>query len=555
MSLKTTQPEKKGKAMQPIDKESRPAHAPSRWRMAAAGLLAATFLGAGTAAPAMAQEKTITAVMHSGLLVLDPVITTAHIARNHAYMIYDVLVAVDENFEPRPQMADWAVSDDNLIYTFTLRDGLVFHDGEPVTAADAVASLKRWGARDAGGQLLFDATDSLEATDEKTIVWTLKQPFPALLDVIGKQSALPPFIMPARVASTPPEEAITDYTGSGPFVFVEEEYQPGVSVTYRKFEDYVPREEEPSWMAGGKNVKVDVVKWVTMPDAQTAINAIMSGEIDYLEQVQIDLLPLLEASEDVVVETRDDLGYQTMGRMNFKHPPFDNVKIRQAAMMAMSQEAVLATLIGNPDYYSVCGAIFGCGTPLADDTGSETLVSGGDVEGAKKLLEEAGYDGTPVVLMQPTDVVSLTAQPVVAAQALRQAGFNVDMQAMDWQTLVTRRASQAAPSEGGWNLFFTNWMVPEINSPLISPMLNGRGDEAWFGWPEDEQLEALRAEFIAADTLEKQQEVAKKIQAHTLEQVIYVPLGQYLMPQARRANLTGMIPSPVPVFWNVEKAE
>lgn len=516
---------------------------------------AALMAGLGAATPALAQDKTITAVMHSGLRVLDPIITTAHITRNHGYMVYDVLVAVDENFAPQPQMADWTISDDNLTYTFTLRDGLKFHDGAPVTAADAVASLQRWGKRDSGGQLIFDVTESLEATDDKTIVWKLKTPFPALLDTVGKQSAVPPFIMPERVASGSADEAITDYTGSGPFVFVADEYQPGVSVTYRKFEDYVPREGEASWMAGGKNVKVDVVKWVTMPDAQTGINALLSGEIDYIEQVQIDLLPLLETSEDVTVETRDDLGYQTIGRMNFKHPPFDNVKIRQAAQMALSQEAVLATLIGNPDYYKVCGAIFGCGTPLGDETGSDTLTSGGDIEGAKKLLEEAGYDGTPIVLMQPTDVVSLTAQPVVAAQAMREAGFNVDMQAMDWQTLVTRRASQSKPSEGGWNIFFTNWMVPEINSPLISPMLNGRGDAAWFGWPEDEKVEELRAAFIAADTPEKQKEVAVEIQKHTLENVLYVPLGQYIMPQARSNKLTGMIPSPVPVFWNIEKAE
>ncbi|EKF19337.1 ABC transporter substrate-binding protein [Nitratireductor pacificus] len=526
-------------------------------RGAALGLLAGAALvsGAGLATPAFAQDKTITAVMHSGLRVLDPIITTAHITRNHGYMIYDVLVAVDENFKPQPQMADWTISDDNLVYTFTLRDGLKFHDGAAVTAADAVASLTRWGKRDSGGQLIFDITESLEAKDDKTIVWTLKSPFPALLDTVGKQSAVPPFIMPERVASGSPDEAITEYVGSGPFVFVQEEYQPGVSVTYKKFADYVPREGAASWMAGGKNVKVDTVKWVTMPDAQTAINAIMSGEIDYIEQVQIDLLPILAASEDVTVETRDDLGYQTIGRMNFKHPPFDNKKIRQAAQMALSQEDVLGTLIGNADYYKVCGAIFGCGTPLGDESGSQTLTSGGDVEGAKKLLEEAGYDGTPVVLMQPTDVVSLTAQPVVAAQALRNAGFNVDMQAMDWQTLVTRRASQSKPAEGGWNLFFTNWMVPEINSPLISPMLNGRGDGAWFGWPKDDAVEALRADFIAADTPEKQKEVAVAIQKHNLDEVLYIPLGEYAVPQARSNKLTNMIPSPVPVFWNIEKAD
>lgn len=525
-----------------------------RAAMVAAVLAASTaIVPSGTA---LAQDgETITAVMHSGLRVLDPIITTAHITRNHGYMIYDVLIAMDENFDVHPQMAEFEVSDDGLTYTFTLREGLVFHDGEPVTAADAVASLQRWGERDSGGQLIFDVTESLEATDDSTITWTLSSPFAPLLDIVGKQSAVPPFIMPARVAETSSDEAITDYTGSGPFVFVEEEFEPGVSVTYAKFEDYVPREEPANWMSGGKVVNVDRVRWVTMPDAQTAMNALVSGEIDYLEQSQIDLLPILQAAPDVEVEVRDPLGYQTMGRMNFKHPPFDNEQIRQAALMAMGQEAVLATLIGDPQYYSMCGAIFGCGTPLASETGTDTLKSGGDAEGARALLEEAGYDGTPVVLMQPTDVTTLTAQPVVAAQQLREAGFTVDMQAMDWQTLVTRRASQAAPADGGWNIFFTNWMVPEIASPLINPMLNGRGDDGWFGWPEDEALEDLRAEFIAADTAEAQAEIADRIQAHAIEVVNYVPLGQYLTVQARRSNIVDMIPSPVPVFWQMDKSE
>lgn len=522
---------------------------PIRTAGAAAALLATTIL-----VPA-AGAQTITAVMHSGLRVLDPVITTAHITRNHGYMIYDVLIAEDENFEPQPQMAEWEESEDGLTYTFRLRDGLLFHDGEPVTAADVVASLRRWGERDSGGQLIFDVTEDLVAEDERTVVWTLAEPFPPLISTLAKQSALPPFIMPERVAETSSDETITEYVGSGPFRFVEEEYQPGVSVTYERFEDYVPRDEPASWMAGGKVVHVDRVVWVTMPDAQTAISALNAGEIDYIEQVQVDLMPILEANPDVVVEQRDPLGYQTMGRMNFLHPPFDNKQIRQAALKALNQEDILATLMGNPQYYQLCGAIFGCGTPLEDETGSESLTSGGDPEGARALLEEAGYDGTPVVLLQATDVVTLIAQPVVAAQALRNAGFEVDMQPMDWQTLVTRRASMDPPAEGGWNIFFTNWMLPEIADPLINPMVNARGEDAWFGWPEDEALEALRRDFIRAETPEEQAEVARAIQAHVLDEVIYIPLGQYMLSQARRTTITDMIPSPVPVFWNVRKEE
>ncbi|MFD1343285.1 ABC transporter substrate-binding protein [Litorisediminicola beolgyonensis] len=519
----------------------------------AAVLAGATFLT--PLAVSAQEEKTITAVMHSGLRVLDPVITTAHITRNHGYMIYDVLTAVDADFKPQPQMADWEVSEDGLTYTFTLRDGLMFHDGAPVTGADVVASLQRWGKRDSGGQLIFDVTASLEAPDDKTVVWTLSEPFAPLMDVISKQSAVPPFIMPARVAETSPDETITEYVGSGPFVFNEEEYEPGVSVTYEKFDDYVPREGEPSWMAGGKVVNVDKVVWTTMPDNVTAINALTNGEIDYLEQVQIDLLPILEASPDVVVEMRDPLGYVTIGRPNHLHPPFDNKLVRQAALAALDQESMLATMQGDPEYYNVCGAIFGCATPLGDESGSEIVTGGADPEKAKALLEEAGYDGTPIVLMAPTDVVSLVNQPVVAAQALREAGFEVDLQSMDWQTVVQRRAQQLPPAEGGWNMFFTNWMVPEISDPLINVMVNGRGDDAWFGWPTDEEIEAMRSEFVAATDAETQKEIAVRIQEHVLDNVNYIMMGEYLIPQARSTKIENMIPSPVPVFWNMTKAD
>ncbi|MEX3314673.1 ABC transporter substrate-binding protein [Sulfitobacter sp. PS-8MA] len=519
----------------------------------AAAFAATTALLAPASLAAQEGETTITAVMHSGLRVLDPVITTAHITRNHGYMIYDVLTAVDANFEPQPQMASWEISEDGLTYTFTLRDGLTFHDGAPVTGEDVVASLKRWGERDSGGQLIFDVTESLEAQDDKTVVWTLSEAFAPLLTVISKQSAVPPFIMPKRVAETSPDETITEYIGSGPFVFNQDEYEPGVNVTYEKFDDYVPRDEEASWMAGGKVVNVDRVVWTTMPDALTAINALSAGEIDYLEQVQIDLLPILEASPDVTVETRDDLGYVTIGRPNHLHPPFDNKLVRQAAMAALDQESMLQTMQGDPAYYNVCGAIFGCATPLGDEADSEIVTGGADIEKAKALLEEAGYDGTPITLMAPTDVTTLINQPVVAAQALREAGFEVDMQSMDWQSVVQRRAQQSPVSEGGWNLFFTNWMVPEISDPLINVMVNGRGDDAWFGWPDDPEIEELRAKFMKAEGAEAQKAVAVEIQKHVMDNVNYIMMGEYLIPQARRNAIQNMIPSPVPVFWNMTK--
>ncbi|MBP0437054.1 ABC transporter substrate-binding protein [Tianweitania sediminis] len=521
----------------------------STMRLVAAGMMVLT------AGVAHAQEKTVTAVMHSGLRMLDPIVSTAHITRDHGYMVYDTLVAFDGDGVVQPQMASWEKSEDNLTYTFKLRDGLLFHDGAKVTAADAVASLERWGARDGAAKFLMAATDSIKATDETTITWKLKEPFPLLLDVLAKQSSVPAFIMPARVAATPADTAITEYVGSGPFEMVESDFQPGVKIVYKRFEDYKPREEAASGMAGGKVVNVDRVEWVSMPDPQTAINAIMTGEIDLIENAQIDLLPVLEASPDVTVEIRDKLGYQGFARMNFKHPPFDNVEIRRAAMTALGQEQVMATMIGNPDYYWLCGAIFGCDTPLGDETGSETLQAGGDKAKAREMLEAAGYDNTPVVIMQPTDIGAMGTVPVVVASELRDAGFNVDLQPMDWQTLVSRRASMNKPSEGGWNIFTSFASGVEANTPLVHPILPSTGDTGWFGWANDPELEALRADYLKATTPEQQKEIAHKIQARVMDNVIFVPLGNYAFVQVRSNKLTDMLPTPVPVFWNIKLAD
>jgi peptide/nickel transport system substrate-binding protein len=532
----------------------------SRWKrpaIASSVALSVLALSAALTSQAIAAGKTITAVMHSDLRIIDPGFTTAYITRDHGYMVYDTLLATDANFKIQPQMADWKVSDDKLTYTFTLRDGLKWHDGAPVTAEDCVASLKRWGKNDGMGQKLMDFTASLEATDNKTITLKLKEPYGLVLESIGKPSSLVPFMMPKRLAETPPGQQIKEQIGSGPFKFVPAEFQPGVKAVYEKNKDYVPRKEAPSWTSGGKVVKVDRVEWITMPDAQTAVNALQSGDIDFMENPSFDLLPVLAGNKDLKVETLNKLGFQTLGRMNFLYPPFDNVKVRRAAFMAMNQKDVLDALVGNPEYYRICGAVFVCGTPLETDVGSESLVKGNGMAEAKKLLAESGYDGTPVVIMAPGDVVTLKAQPIVAAQLLRAAGFKVDVQATDWQTVVARRASQKPPKEGGWNMFFTNWVGADVVNPVANVSIGGRGKNGgWFGWAEDPKMEALRDSFVRVLTPEEQKKIAAEIQKEVYDQVIYIPLGQYLAPSAWRKSLSGVLDGPAtPIFWNIDKSE
>jgi len=505
----------------------------------------------------LSDAKTIRAVMHSDLRIIDPGFTTAYITRDHGYMVYDTLLATDASFKVQPQMADWKLSDDKLTYTFTLRDGLKWHDGTPVTADDCVASLKRWGKNDSMGQKLLDVTASLEATDSKTITLKLKEPYGLVLESIAKPSSYVPFMMPKRLAETPPDQQIQEQIGSGPFKFVQAEFQPGVKAVYEKNGDYVPRPEAPSWTSGGKVVKVERVEWITMPDAQTAVDALQSGEIDFMEVPPFDLLPGLSANNDVKVETLNKLGLQTIGRMNFLYPPFNNNKIRRAAFLAMNQKDILDALIGNDKYYSICGAIFVCGTPLATEEGSESLVRGTGMSEAKRLLADSSYDGTPLVLLAPGDVVTLKAQPIVAAQLLRQAGFKVDVQTTDWQTVVSRRASQKLPQEGGWNLFFTNVTAADLMNPIANLQISGRGKNGgWFGWPDDPKIEVLRDEFARASSLEERRRIAADIQKEVYDQVIYIPLGQYRSASAWRKSLSGVLDGPAtPIFWNIDKSE
>jgi peptide/nickel transport system substrate-binding protein len=505
---------------------------------------------------AFAAGKTITAVMHADLRT-PGMMTTAYIVRDFGYMIFDTLLAQDANFKIQPQMAEWKVSDDKLTYTFTLRDGLKWHDGAPVTAEDCVASLKRWGKADGMGQKLMDFTASIEATDPKTIALKLKEPYSLVLETIGKPSSLVPFMMPKRMAESPADKPLPELIGSGPFKFVPAEFQPGVKAAFEKNADYVPRKEAPSWTSGGKVVKVDRVEWITMADAQTAVNALQSGDIDFLEVPSYDILPVLGANKDIKIETPNKLGFQTVGRMNFLLPPFDNVKVRRAALLAMNQKDVLDALIGNPEYFKTCGSFYMCGTPLATEVGSESLVKGNGMAEAKKLLAESGYDGTPIVIMAPGDVVTLKAQPVVAAQLLRAAGFKVDLQATDWGTVVSRRTSQKPVKEGGWNMFFTNWAGADVINPIVNFAIGGRGKNGgWFGWADDPKIEELKNAFVRASTPEEQKKIAADIQQEAFDQVIYIPLGEYTQPSAWRKSLTGVLDGPAtPVFWNIDKSE
>ena len=516
---------------------------------------------AGSAALAFAprlagadSKNTLRFVQNGNLTILDPIWTTAYVTRDHGYMIYDTLFATDENNVVKPQMVDrHEVSADKTLWTFTLRDGLEWHDGKPVTAEDCVASFKRWGARDPMGQKLMDFVVELKAHNDKTFTMKLKEPYGLVLDTLGKPSSNVPFMMPKQIADTDPFKQIDSQVGSGPFIYVNAESKPGEKHVYIRNPRYKPRAEPASGLAGGKIAKVDRVEFVDMPDPQQQVNALIAGEIDMIEQVPHDLIPILKADKAVQIVNWNPLGQQFVIRFNHLTKPFDNPKIRLAALYSMRQEDYLKATVGEPEYYKVCTAAFVCGTPNGVEIKGDLLVKP-DFEKSKALLKEAGYDGSPVVLMQSTTLPVLTNMAPVTKALLEQGGFKVDMQSMDWQTVVSRRAKKDPADKGGWSAFHTYAIAADILNPIAANFTVANGDKAWFGWPNDPEMEKLRDAYSKETDPAKAKALAAAVQNRALETAQYGWLGQWYGPGAARSNVIGWLKAPVTVLWNITKA-
>ncbi len=514
----------------------------------------ACLAAAAAAAPAQAQQKVLKFIPQADLRILDPIATTAYITRNHGYMVYDTLFAMDEKFQVKPQMVEkFDLSKDRLTYTFTLRDGLKFHDGAPVRSADCIASIDRWSKRDALGQKLAEATAAWTAVNDKTFTLKLKKPFPLALEALGKPSSNVPFIMPERIAKTDPFKNIDDPTGSGPFKMVKAEWVPGNKVVYVKNTDYVPRKEPASWASGGKVVKVDRVEWIYIPDSATAAAALNAGEADWWEQMPPDLIPLLSKNKDISVKNIDPLGSMGMIRFNFLHPPFNNPKMRQALLYAVNQQDYVIGIAGDPKNGKPCYSYYTCGTPLASEISAEPLKGPRNLDKARALIKESGYNNERIVIINATDQPIVNAQSLLTLDMLKKLGLNAEIQSGDWGTLITRRAVKEPVEKGGWSIFHT-WLVgPDMVNPAVNFPIRGTGEKAWFGWPTDAKIEELREDWFNAQDAAASKKAASAVQERAFEFVPFIPTGQFILPTAFRSNISGVIIAPIAFLWNIEK--
>lgn len=499
--------------------------------------------------------RTLRFVPQGNLANIDPVWTTTVIARNHGLMVYDTLFGLGRDFQPKPQMAQaHEISEDGLRHRIALRPDLRFHDGERVTARDCIASIARWSRRDVLGQRLGLLLEEMRATDDDRFEIILKRPWPGLTWALGKPSANICAIMPERVAKTDPFQQITDYTGSGPFRFRTSQWVPGSIAAYERSAHYVPRDEPADFLAGGKSVQFDRVEWRIMPDPATAAAALQNNEIDWWETPLSDLLPVLRRNRDIAVEVVNTAGALGVLRFNHLHPPFDKAEIRRAILPAIDQKTFMQAALGeDAALWQVPAGAFTPGTPLANGAGIEALTGPRDLEAARRAVRAAGYDGRKVVLLVPTDFPTLNAMSEVAADTLRKIGFTVDAQAMDWGTLVQRRAKKESPEQGGWNVFVTTWEGLDVSVPGSHQPLRGNGADGWFGWASSPRREALREAWFTATDAAAEKRSAEDLQRLVWEEVPFIPLGHLRPAMAYRRSLTGIVTGGPALFWNVRR--
>ncbi|TIQ62068.1 MAG: ABC transporter substrate-binding protein [Mesorhizobium sp.] len=495
--------------------------------------------------------RTARMVLQGSLSVFDPYYSTAYITYNHAFAIYDLLFGIDSNGMPQPQMiGQWSVTDDKKSYTFKLRDGLGFHDGTPVTAADCVASLRRWGERKSGaGPLVMERVTDISKKDDKTFTIGLKEPLGLLIDILASSYI---FVMREKDANFAPTEQVTANIGSGPFKFNQALAKPGASFTYDRNEHYVPRSEPPSRFAGGKVVKVDRLTWDNIGDQQTALAALQAGEVDFLESPPPDFYPIIEADPNLELQVLDKGGADMFLRMNALQKPFDNVKARQAVLYLVDQKTFSHTAMPDPKYTGIVTSAFGNSSLYSNDENTAWYKNGGDPEKAKQLFQEAGYAGEKVVILYSTNESWNNNAAQLLAATLRKIGVNAELAPDD---SGARLDNKGPVEKGGWSIFFTDSSDFSFRDPISTGYLAPIGEKGWYGWAKSDEYEALRAKWLDVETLEERQALARKMQRVWWDFAGTVFVGTYVKPIARRKTLTGLIGVPgMIVMWNMQKA-
>lgn len=479
---------------------------------------------------------------------LDPHVTSAAVTLTYGYNMYDTLVSWDEEGALQPQMLeDWSVEDGGATFVFTLREGQTFHNGDPVTSDDVIASMHRWREKSAYGSFFNDALIELAKIDDNQLSAKFSEPVGIFLQGLGIPTASYPVIMPADVAATPSSELVSDHTGSGPFKFAE--WNLGHSIILDKFQDYSPRDESPSFLAGGKVAYLDELEMLEVPDQQTRVAALVTGTVDFLDIMSLDFYEELNNNDKVEVAIGRP-GSQPIFFFNKAAPPFDHTPkglLMRRALQALTNAEEIMQGYGPADLWSTCASLWSCGTFFANEDLAGDRYSTDNVELAKQLLDEAGYDGEPIILLDPADYPTIHPISIVLNEQLKRAGINVDYRVVDWATevqLILAPSDSTAVDE--WDIAPT-WM----SSWAFLPLANGALRQNGLGYYNSDAMEELRARFSRESDLNELKNIADDMQRVFFDEVPYVHLGNFFQLRAMNKDLDGLIASPVGGFYAV----
>ena len=465
---------------------------------------------------------------------LDPMESPADVVGIISQHMFETLYTWGEGWKVVPLLAasDAEISADGKTYTIPLRTGVKFHDGTDMTSEDVKASLERWMKVAQRGKQTAEKVASVEAPDANTIRIVLKEPFAPLLPLLSLQTSAA-IILPAEKQAQP----MTEFVGTGPYKFKER--QPDQYVQLVRFDGYVPREDAANLYGGRRVAYLDELRFVPVPNASTRIEGALSGLYHYADSLPVESLPRLEGQAQVEPIVLKPFGWPLMF-FNAKAGALTDPALRRAVLASLNFEDMLAAAFGSTDFYQADGAWYPEGFPFHSEAGAEAYTAGGDPEAAQKLASEAGYAGQPIRILVSKQYDFHFKMAQVAAEYMRAAGFTVDLQVLDWATLLERRNDANV-----WEIFFTHG--PILPEPTLYSFMNKSAPGWWATPARDAALAAFNAEPDPA----KRAADWGSLQELIYQEVPVARIGNFNALGIRGSKLQGLQPAVWPFFWNV----
>ena len=464
---------------------------------------------------------------------LDPTATTADVVGMVTQHFFETLYTFGHGFAVKPMLAESMpeISPDALVYAIKLRQGVKFHNGKEMTADDAVASVRRWLKNSVRGKQLADKVAEVTADGRYAIKIRLSRPSVQLLALLSIPTSMA-IIIPSELA----DGDLKEYVGTGPYKFAE--HQPDRYIRVVRNDDYQPRQDDADLAGGRRSAYLDEIRFIPTPSPNTRLEGALSGQYQYADQLPIENHSRLVGQAKVEPVMTAPYGWPIIF-LNCREGMMSNLKVRQAAQAALSQEDMLAVAFGEPEFYQVDGSLYPEGYLYHNKKGLD-LYNQADPVKARTLLADAGYTGDTLRILTSMQYEFHFKMAQVAAENLREAGFSVDMQVVDWATLTQRRNDPKL-----WDLYFTH-------SPFVpDPSLNNFFNDEYPGWWVDARKTELAGKFNSEADQKKRAEIFGDIQQLLYDSASSIKVGNFNLMGAKAKNVRGYIPSSWPFFWNV----